>query len=1603
MPKELTQPNKPQQHGYMNQQLIYQPSVQDNQSILHNPRQLLPQHQMFTQPTMITGQGMPRHGIVHSANTQNIAFQPNAPQFVPRQPPAWRTAAPHQADMMSHQNIVYPPNYTQAMGSTSNVQYAPNMPAMAYAQPGFHQQPQQYVVLPQGYQIQAQQLQQQQHPQQQQVSMNNQIPQVPASMPGYAGQYSQAHMHNMNQAPSIATTMASPSNVEKPALSRERVSIRLVDPESGKDVLSEIRATKKKDEKKVPNPYVPPQSVSSILPKEPEPTRNSAIPSNYVDTTGQDKRIAAQFAAQVAAAAASSTTTTLTSSISKPVFTVSPQSSTTDTVVQNSTVSAPQNNIVTESIKASNGNAVIEQAAPKPTEAVAVAVEKNPEVAEELNDAKAENELSVKEQTSSKTSVKSEEPEVKPIPDKIETEIQKEPASVQEIVSEQIQTAPKIADAPAPEKEAMNEITTNMEKLTTEEIETPVAEQTKVDEPTSVKEPEPQQEQPLVDESAKAPTTSAFSQVVPKKNKKNSRMKKINSKESGESDMLSAFTDKPEPAEPSPELKVEEPAKPAEDATWEDKETVIEKETIRQINPEIEEREIQPKIAETQILPPESEKTEDEKLQYDRDFLLKFQFAPICTRKPDDLPNMEIILDKAHAGTKALDQTQRISSNDFMPTFMRSQSGGGPPGGGRRNDSRDGGRHGSQRGDNRRGPPQQPPKKIIHIPQGLQEKAEFTNKSENAWVRPKEVTKNLDGVEKEMDEVKRSVRAVLNKLTPQKFKTLTNQIIELKINSQTKLEAAIDLIFEKAVSEPVFSVAYANMCRVLAEQYKNVPTSADESGKQQTTTFRKILLNKCQKEFEKEKENDKAIEDDKLKEFETKEEKAEWLKEIEYKEQQLRRRTRGNIRFIGELFKLKMISETIMHECVFKLLRSEGNSQEESLECLCGLLTTIGELLDHKKAKPRMDQYFNQITKIIDQAKQKGISSRIKFALRDLVELRASAWKARRDTAGPKTIDQIHKEAAIAESESQKKEQMARMQGPLPSSGQRGSQRGGMSGRGPPGRDSPNTRGGAGGAPDAWQSVPSKQRSNISQTPIDAGRFKMAGRTNQNSDSISLGPGGMRPSAWAMGASGGSSRPGSGGNTPTAELDKKNRYDILQDKDISSVPDTRRGGRGSQTGSRNSSQRGTPNGSSTPTQPRRSMPSDERSAAILAAKQIGAGQRLQSPGPARPAPQTPAPAPAASLSDEVVKKKTIATIDELLSSGTEKEAEQCILDLKCPAQHGKFVEEAINHVLERKPHDRQKVGSLFNFMAKNGTIDITAMVKGVSAVAEFAPDLACDVPLIYKYIGEVLAPIVAAGNLPFSKVKDALECLIRPNKAGIVMAEILSQSVKIMQSEDRVASMWQSSGVAWKNILKEDDRYPVEEWLQDKKMAWTQKPVAPPTTAPTSHASSIQHELFELLKNKRDNNAIFSFLEAKVSKQAQSTPEFIRDLSYAVCKSTSTSTSPSTCSCDDKQLESRCPILLKFIDRKKPLELHCLYSLQKLANDLDHPKDFLRSMCHVLYTHKVLTEDTFYTWETSKDFPEGHGVALSSLKSYLSWLREAEEESNDDELPSQQS
>jgi hypothetical protein len=56
------------------------------------------------------------------------------------------------------------------------------------------------------------------------------------------------------------------------------------------------------------------------------------------------------------------------------------------------------------------------------------------------------------------------------------------------------------------------------------------------------------------------------------------------------------------------------------------------------------------------------------------------------------------------------------------------------------------------------------------------------------------------------------------------------------------------------------------------------------------------------------------------------------------------------IRFIGELFKLRILSVKVMHQCILRLLSQPED--EDSLECLCVLLSTIGKELETPMQAP---------------------------------------------------------------------------------------------------------------------------------------------------------------------------------------------------------------------------------------------------------------------------------------------------------------------------------------------------------------------------------------------------------------------------------------------------------------------------------------------------------------------------------------------------------------------------------------------------------------------------------------------------------------------------
>merc|ERR1712106_1188854 len=190
------------------------------------------------------------------------------------------------------------------------------------------------------------------------------------------------------------------------------------------------------------------------------------------------------------------------------------------------------------------------------------------------------------------------------------------------------------------------------------------------------------------------------------------------------------------------------------------------------------------------------------------------------------------------------------------------------------------------------------------------------------------------------------------------------------------------------------------LCKRLSEHAPNL-----EPPESKITTFKRLLLNKCKDEFENRAAISTAYEK-RAGELSNDEEEARYV---------AKRKMLGNIKFIGELGKLEMLHDSILHRCAEQLLvgrrKQSLNDQTEDIECLAHLMKTCGRLLDSAKAKMRMDQYFDRIRAIINNPE---MPTRIKFLLQDVIEMRHNKWMPRKLATpdGPRTIQQCREDAA---------------------------------------------------------------------------------------------------------------------------------------------------------------------------------------------------------------------------------------------------------------------------------------------------------------------------------------------------------------------------------------------------------------------------------------------------------------------------------------------------------------------------------------------------------------------------------------------------------------
>ena len=444
--------------------------------------------------------------------------------------------------------------------------------------------------------------------------------------------------------------------------------------------------------------------------------------------------------------------------------------------------------------------------------------------------------------------------------------------------------------------------------------------------------------------------------------------------------------------------------------------------------------------------------------KYSLDLLLSLKDSAIGREKPTTIPDVCKSLLKSSPGTFVSSARHMggrgggggggggagaVSGQDnsLLPSFMKSMGFGGPmpsAGEGSGMDSPSGGgrppmnrnlyrgrlsakemstRTGAMAGgDDTDG-------QMIKVNLNISEEVKLKSSS-NAWkpsfMQPKVAA---DPETEKTQKLSREFRSALNKLTPENFGVLKEQIKALTIDTEERLTNCIKILFEKAIMEPNFSDTYAQLCRELGTEIKVSPSGATG----QVMSLKRVLISQCQAEFEKhrtdckrntklQQENDKRTEAGE----QTAEQTEDMKMELEEQTNRIRRRALGTIRFIGALYKQEQLSANIMLKCIMQLLQDDV-LDEESLECLCKLLTTIGVRIEAtaQDSSGTLQECFNKLQRISERQillpNGEPVCNRIRFMIMDLLDLRKDKWRGRLAQAAPKTREEIQREVEAEE------------------------------------------------------------------------------------------------------------------------------------------------------------------------------------------------------------------------------------------------------------------------------------------------------------------------------------------------------------------------------------------------------------------------------------------------------------------------------------------------------------------------------------------------------------------------------------------------------------
>jgi len=846
----------------------------------------------------------------------------------------------------------------------------------------------------------------------------------------------------------------------------------------------------------------------------------------------------------------------------------------------------------------------------------------------------------------------------------------------------------------------------------------------------------------------------------------------------------------------------------------------------------------------------------------------------------------------------------------------------------------------------------------------------------------------------------RAFKGILNKLTPQTFDKMVEQTLALGITAAHHLEGFVDQLFSKALVEPTFCETYAMLCASLqarlveppppgadAATIASLPPKALEFEKEDPNsetgvvkiTFKRVLLNKCQEEFERGDARIKeAMEDtppangagDDAASAQPREpgeitpEKPAASSDVDAARKAAQREERvmmakrimfGNIRFIGELFKVRMLTDKIMHACVQKLLGEQDvTPDEESVEAVCKLMTTIGAQLEtgRPETKPLFNSYFVRCQQL---SQDQALSSRHRFMLADLLDMRNNRWRARRKQEGPKKIEDVHRDAAM---EAAKAERAGggRDRGGGGGGGGSGDARRSSASSGRPGMEVYD-RGGRGGQAAGMRGGP------VDGGPPPAGPMR---RGLEQDGGLTLGPkGGFASSASAPRAPPPAPRPGSG---------------------AAAVP-----------------------------------PARTSSGSMPAPRAAGAPPGLAGPKAAAAAPPTAKPAtPEPCMSEEElttsIKQVASYFADDSDVAAADAQVRQWHMPPDGPEA---LVLHLVMDAYDRKRYDWEALHRLLVQLTTGSppALPPASLARALRRLYDGLEDAACDLPAAPQRLGEVTGALVHARCVTFTDVATTLlEASPEGDPPGALrnagMAlDALAAVLRGIESAGRAAALAagaeaEAADAQGAGAMAEIFRAAVSAGLTLRAFADDDTAANARDEADLAQGCGLG-DLFPLapvaahvkasLQNGEPAAEVIAWLEERIPTPSRSDPEYARLVVTAVL---SRAAPPlSACSPEEVCAPDAYGPLLRHVTAGKPgLRVGAVLGAQTVCQEANHPAGLGVSLLDALWGCGAIDMDALTKWaDDTKDTGPAKRKMLMSVNTWIMERRLEEEREGEHE------